>query len=205
MRKEIDCEIRRPIGPELPVAFQTELEAAHGEGFLVSVVEAFDRALAPVHLVLDELGAYLDPFLAPDDVLVWLLGWLGVPDDRNRAVQDQRRLLADAAELYRDTGTAAGLRAQLAEVLGWEVEIVENGAAVASSDPEVALPGEPALALHISVGTPAGVDPSDPGVVRRVNSLVRALKPVHVPHTVEVVSSSGAGGTDTPSSASTAS
>lgn len=201
MREAVDAPTRRPIGPQLPVVFQARLEQAAPDDFLAAVVEAFDRALAPVHLVLDELAAYLDPLLAPDDLLLWLLGWLGLPDDRNRTVDKQRQLLAGAADLYRGSGTPAGLRAQLQAVLGWDVEVADNGATAATADPDAALPGQAVLGLHVRLHPPDGVDVDDPALLRRMSGLVRALKPAHVPHRVELVSAPIDG--DNPSSEST--
>jgi phage tail-like protein len=210
MRLEDDCEIRNPISPHLPAVFQDAIEAwtnaptaSRGEPFLPAVLDAFDRSLAPVHLVLDELGGYLDPYLVPEDLLPWLMSWLGLPDDRSRSASDRRRLVAHAATLYRAAGTAAGLAEQLTEVVGWVVEIEENGAAAASRAADESLPGDPTLSLHVRFRAPPGTDPADQAVIRRLGSLVQSLKPAHVPHTVEVVTGARPSEGESPSSDST--
>ena len=210
MQPDVEDEIRNPISPHLPAVFHNAIEAwtkaptaSRGEPFLPAVLDAFDRSLAPVHLVLDELGAYLDPHLVPEDLLPWLMSWLGLPDDRSRSVSDRRRLVARAATLYRAAGTAAGLAEQLTEVVGWEVEIVENGAAAASRAADEPLPGDPTLSLHVRFRAPPDTDPADRAVIRRLASLVQSLKPAHVPHTVEVVTGERASDGESPRSRST--
>jgi len=198
----VGWEVRVPIVPELPAVFQAELDTQKGPSFLAAVLEAFDQTLAPVHGVLDELDAYVDPDLVPEDLLPWLLTWLGLPDDRAQPVHARRRLLRRAGALYRAAGTVGGLADQLAEIVGWQVEIEENGATVASATPDEPLPGDATLSLRVCFHAPAGVDPADPVLARRLASIVQAVKPAHVPHVVEVVAAS-AGGEDTPSSHST--
>jgi phage tail-like protein len=203
MRMAVDCEVRNPVARQLPAVFQGDLEASGPDGLLAALVEAFDRALAPALLVLDDLGVYLDPYLTPDDFLPWLLTWLAVPDDRSRTTAERRRIAAHAAGLYRGSGTRGGLREQLVEVLGWDVDVEENGATLATTDPDAALPGAPSLGLHVRVHAPAGIDVGDAAIARRVASIVQTLKPAHVPHTVEIVAASGDSAGSTPSSSST--
>src|SRR5262249_33790086 len=50
----------RPIGAELPAAFQED-------DFCQRMMTAFDEVLAPLFTTLDCLDSYLDPRLAPDD------------------------------------------------------------------------------------------------------------------------------------------
>lgn len=96
---------------------------------------AFDDALAPVVSTIDNLEAYLDPDLAPPDMLRWLATWVAYPvgetwpDDRARA------LVRRAVELYRWRGTVKGLRALLETYLGQSVEIVEPGGVSWSTTP----------------------------------------------------------------------
>jgi phage tail-like protein len=199
----LDWEIRRPIAPELPAVFQAELDATDGDAFLAAVLEGFDRSLAPVHVVLDELAAYVDPDLVPEDLLPWLLTWLGLPDDRSRPVDARRRLLRRAGALYPVAGTASGLADQLTEIVGWDVEIEENGATIVATRPDEPLPGDATLSLRVRFVAPEGVDPSDRVLLRRLTSVVQAVKPAHVPHTVEVVAVPTGSSGGTPSSDST--
>jgi len=165
-----------PIGPSLPSLYQDD-------EFAQRFVSAFDDVLAPIQSSLDNLSAYLDPNLAPDDFVDWLAEWVGAVIDGTWDVERRRASVARAAELYRSRGTARGLAAQVELVTGGEVEIIENGAAQWAFDPATALPGaaQADLLVRVSVPDPKTVD------VGRLDRLVATAKPAHVPHRVEVV------------------
>ncbi len=166
----------RPIGAGLPGLYQDD-------AFAQRFVGAFDDVVAPVFAALDELDAYLDPLLAPEDFLDWLAGWVGVALDQTWPVERRRAFVASAVELFRLRGTATGLAAHVAIFSGGEVEVVESGAAAWSSKAEAAIPGEaaPDLLVRVRVTDPATLDAA------RLDALVAAAKPAHVPHRVEVV------------------
>lgn len=165
-----------PLHPALPALYQDDAFAA---GFL----GALDDILAPIFSTIDNFATYLDPWLTPDDFLTWLATWVGIGLDDTWDDARRREVVARAVELYRMRGTAAGLAAQISIQTGGEVEIIENGATAWSADPASELPGspEPLVVVRISVPDPKSVDAS------RVDALVAAAKPAHVPHRVEVV------------------
>ncbi len=168
--------VPRPLGSTLPGVYQED-------AFTQRLTQAFDDVVAPVYETLDNLAAYVDPWLAPADYLDWLGGWVGAVIDETWDEGRRRAAIARAAELYRSRGTAMGLAAQVELVTGGTVEIVENGATAWSVDPGGALPGSaaPSLTVRIRVKDPATVDSA------RLDRLVAAAKPAHVPHTIEVV------------------
>ena len=73
-----------PIVSLLPGIYQDDL-------FTQEFTGGLDDVLAPVFTTLDCLDTYVDPWLAPEDFLEWLAGWVGVvidegwPLDRSRA------------------------------------------------------------------------------------------------------------------------
>lgn len=165
-----------PVGPTLPGLYQEDELAQR-------LVGAFDEVVAPVFASLDGLDAYLDPLVAPEDFLDWLAGWVGVALDQTWPVERRRSFVASAVDLFRLRGTATGLAAHVAIFSGGEVEIVESGAAGWSSKAEAAVPGAaaPDLLVRVKVPDPAALDAG------RLDALVSAAKPAHVPHRVEVV------------------
>ncbi|MBF6606457.1 MAG: phage tail protein [Chloroflexi bacterium] len=169
-----------PVAATLPGLY---LEDDLGQRF----VAALDETLAPVFATLDAFPAYLDPAMTPEDVLDWLAGWVGMPMDQTWPIERRRALVASAVELYRSRGTASGLAAQVALFTGGDVEISESGAAGFSVVPNAAVPGQATadLLVRISVSDPKAVDAT------RVDALVRAAKPAHVPHRIEIVKASG--------------
>ena len=82
-----------PLADTLPALFQ-------GDDFTRRFVSAFDAALAPIFVTLDNLTAYLDPWLAPDDFLEWLGGWFGLILDEGWSIERRRAVLANAFEFY---------------------------------------------------------------------------------------------------------
>jgi phage tail-like protein len=164
------------IGALLPGLYQDD-------GFTQRFVSGLDPVLATVFVVLDSLEAYVDPRIAPDDFVEWLAGWVGV-DPRTITDLRQRRLLVhETAGLLAWHGTTEGL-ARLIEVhTGIVPEIIETGAAAASSDPASAPPGTPRfeLLVRLAVDDPAAFDAGP------VDRLVSRAKPAHVVHHVQVV------------------
>lgn len=171
-----DLDTPVPLGPTLPALYQED-------DFSQRFVGAFDAALAPIFASLDCFDAYLDPFVAPDDFLAWLAGWVGIEIDETSSPERQREIIARAVDLYRMRGTAAGLTAHVSILTGGHVEILESGAAGWSIDPGGEMVGSPeaSLVVRVEVADPSTVDP------RRLDALVAAAKPAHVPHRVQVV------------------
>lgn len=165
-----------PIGMRLPGLYVDD-------DFTQRFVASFDDALAPIFATLDCLPAYLDPRLAPADFLEWLAGWVGLVLDESWSVRRRRELVTTAVELYRWRGTRRGLAEHVRLLTGGQVEITESGASAWSSQPQTPLPGSdtPALRVRVQLPDPSTVD------LRRLDALVAAAKPAHLPHVVEVV------------------
>jgi phage tail-like protein len=141
-----------------------------------------DEVLAPVLSTLDSFPAYLDLATTPPDLLPWLGQWLGVPVQPKGGTGQDRELLAGAAGLQAQGGTAAGITRAVEAAYGEPVEVRENGAASWSTTPGGDLPGQPGPAIVVVVRPRPGrvVD------VDRLDALVATLKPAHVEHRVEV-------------------
>ncbi|HYM50051.1 MAG TPA: phage tail protein, partial [Candidatus Limnocylindrales bacterium] len=95
-----------PLGAMLPGLFQDD-------GFAQRMMAAFDEVLAPIFSTLDNLEAYFDPWLAPEDFLDWLSAWVGLPLDETWPVERRRAFVARAYDLFRLRGTVRGLRAHV--------------------------------------------------------------------------------------------
>lgn len=169
----------RPLGPALPAIYQDD-------DFAQRMLDALDEVVAPIYSTLDNFDAYLDPWLAPDDFLEWLAGWVGIAIDERWDEARRRQVVARAVELYGRRGTAAGLAGQVEIQTGGQVEIVENGATAWSVDPGGELPGspEPLVVVRVAVPDPSTVDTA------RLDALVAAAKPAHVMHRIEIARTS---------------
>lgn len=171
----LDLRSPHPIGELLPAVYSDD-------DFAQRFVAALDELLAPILSTLDCLDAYLDPALAPADFVDWLAGWVALPLDEAWSLERRRRLVAAAVALHRRRGTRHGLAELVALATGGEVEIIESGGCVGGGEPGTALPGSGRPGLHVRVRVP------DPSAVNaaRLDELVAANKPAHLPHSFDV-------------------
>ncbi len=166
----------RPIGAELPSVFQDD-------DFCQRMMSALDEVLAPLFTTLDCLGSYLDPTLAPADFVDWLASWVGIDIDETWSLERRRRLIQDAAILYRIRGTAAGLAAHVRLYAGVTPEIEDGGGCGWSQTADSPMPGSPRPHLIVRIRVEEQAD------VRRntINRIVAASRPAHVPYNLELV------------------
>jgi phage tail-like protein len=171
-----DLDSALPLVLQLPAVYQED-------EFTRRLVSAFDTGLAPVIATLDDLAAYLDPWLTPDDFVGWLARWVGAEPEHAATLAARREIVATAVALHRRRGTAAGIASVVRLATGGRVEVYDTGGAQWSRSPRAPLPGDPSavVRVRVAVADPAGID------LRRLDALVGAVKPGHVRHTVEVV------------------
>ena len=164
-----------PIGQTLPGVFQ-------GDSFTQRWCSAMDEVVAPVITTLDSFSAYLDPATAPEDLLPWLAGWMGIALDGHQSAERQRELVQIGVELLQWRGTARGVRAAVRALFDIEPELSESGGTAQSTQTGTPLPGSdrPDLLVRLRVPNPEEFD------VRRLDALVEMAKPAHLPHRVEV-------------------
>lgn len=180
-----------PIGPTLPAIFADDDLAQR-------FVAGLDEVLAPFLVVLDNLDSYFDPALAPLDFTRWLADWVGAETDgieTDGAPADgltgERRLraaVAAATYLHRVRGTRRGLSEAVRLVFGVTPRITESGAAEWHARPLGPVPGDRRPHLHVSLALP---DPTAADA-HRLDTLVAAARPAHMPYTVEVTAATAA-------------
>jgi len=178
MRGPLEVRSAHPLGETLPAVYRED-------PFTQRFCDGLDAVLAPVLSTLDNLAAYLDLGTAPEDLLPWLAHWLGLAVDPGHDPVRQRELLRSTSELHGWQGTRRGIELAVAALLGVRAQVVESGGASWSTDAADPLPGEATPAVVVRVFPEEGrqVDPD------RLNALVASLKPAHVVHRVQVVTS----------------
>jgi len=121
------------IAKHLPAIYQ-EGPAPEREGLLDGLLSAHQEIVDGLDARIDGFVGMLDPSTtpAPRDFLAWLGSWVSVDvEDVEPAVAGairesrQRRLVNDAARLWRERGTASGLRSMLEACYDAHVEIDE--------------------------------------------------------------------------------
>ena len=163
----------RPLIESLPGIYQEDPVAR-------SLTGVFDDSLAPILSTIDNLSAYLDPALAPDDFLDWLAGWVGLLPDETWPVERRRALVALAVQLYRRRGTSAGLAMHVRLLGVADVEVKDSGGSTWSRRPGSKPPGDASYSLTVKV-TPPKKGKLDQG---KIDALVASAKPAHVAHKV---------------------
>ncbi|MFI2228716.1 phage tail protein [Nocardia testacea] len=177
MRGTIDgLPSARPLGETVPAVYQQDW-------YTQQLCAAFDELLAPVFTTLDSFDAYLDPSTAPEDMLGWLAGWIGLTFVGRETEARRRDLVRAGVRTLAARGTARSVREAVAAVFDVEPEIEESGGIVASTTPGTPSPGNPhpLLTVRLVVTDRSAIDE------RRLDALVDAVKPAHIPHHVEVV------------------
>lgn len=176
-----------PIGTMLPAVFADD-DLAH------RFVAGLDEVLAPILNVLDCLDTYFRPSLAPLDFVAWLGGWIGAETDGTEPEERLRAAVAAAAYLHRIRGTRKGLSETVRLAFGVEPEITESGAAGWSARPLGPVPGEHRPRLHVHVRLPRRTAYDE----HRLAALVAAVRPAHMPYTVQVTAATAAERTPEP-------
>jgi phage tail-like protein len=177
------AELRSPrqIIDSLPGLYQED-ELAR------ALTAAFDDAYAPVLSTIDNLDAYLDPALTPEDFLDWLAGWVGLLLDETWPIERRRALVALASQIYRRRGTASGLTMQLKLLTSGEIAVSDSGGASWSKTPGSKPPGDSSCSVAVRV-KPAKKESID---AAKLDALVAAAKPAHVAHSVDTGDRAGA-------------
>ncbi len=168
-----------PLGNLLPSVYREDL-------FAQRLCDGLDEVVAPVIATLDSLPAYLDPATAPEDMLGWLAGWMGIVLDGHQGPGRQRELVQAGVELLQWRGTVRGIRSAVRALFDTEPQIVESGGVAVSETAGSDLPGSAQTSLVVRLQV-ADLDSFD---VRRLEALVEMTTPAHVPHRVEVVATS---------------
>jgi phage tail-like protein len=179
-----------PLGLMLPAVFADDELAQR-------FVAGLDEVLAPLHNVLDCLDAYFTPSLAPADFTRWLGSWVGAEADGPDRPRDSpgppglqgpqneawlRAAVAAAVHLHRIRGTRRGLAETIRLAFGVEPEISESGCATWDARPLGPFAGDPRPRLHVTVALPHPT----PADQHRLETLVAAARPAHMPYTVQV-------------------
>lgn len=88
----------------------------------------FESLWNPVEARIENIHYYFDPKMTPSDFLRWLATWSDLAFDDRWTDEQQRKLLASAARLYRIRGTRPGLVEHLEIYTGQRAIITEHRA-----------------------------------------------------------------------------
>src|SRR5262245_39323656 len=142
-----------PLGSTLPALYL-------GDNLAQQLCAAFDDVLAPIFAVMDCFPAYLDAGTAPENMLDWLAGWIGLTLADQGGAARKRDSIAIGAAVLPERGTARSIREAVRAAFNLETEIVESGATSWSTTPDPAPPGEevPDLLVLVVSDEPDSID-----------------------------------------------
>lgn len=171
-------------GLNSPYSLVDLLPAVYQEDpFAVRLTAGWDEVIAPIISTLDCLDAYLDPRLAPEDLLSWLAERLGTRLDEKWPVERKRAATEGALTGHRDRGTVGGVRTRIALATGGVVELSDSGGVFTSRSPDTPYPAGLPSTVEVRVAVPRDEEASPVDVER----LMQQCMPAHVPYHVEVV------------------
>ncbi len=137
--------------------------------FLGQFLLAFEEIFVPIEQTVDNFDLYLDPYATPAFFLGQLAAWLNLTLDEKWPLDKRRRLVAEAAELYRRRGTHWSLSRFLEIYTGAVPQIVESD-------------DQPYL-FSVVLRLPAGSQAIDRATVERI---IEVSKPAHSVYTLEI-------------------
>ena len=107
----------------LPKAFRNDPDSAD---FLERFLSIADNQRGTVTTEVDRMAALFDPMAVPTEFLSWLSEWVGMALDEQLPLERRRRLVREAAALYRLRGTPEGVRRFVSLFCGVEVKVLEH-------------------------------------------------------------------------------
>ena len=181
---------RRSTGPRLPGPptasargyMRDSLPALYRENdFAMRFVGALETVLDPIVATLDALPSYVDPKLAPSDMIEVMSAWLGIELDESMDDPTRRELLLRAAETARWRGTLKGLEMTLLLTFpDLPLRVEDEGGVVFTRDAN----SEPAPAANrFIVYCDKPIAAARQSVVARV---IEEQKPMHVKYRLRV-------------------
>jgi len=160
----------------------------------------FESFWNPLEGQIDHIWYYLDPLVAPVDLLPWLASWLNLVLDERWPEAKRRRLLHAAVRLYRRRGTRQGLQEYLEIYTERIPRIVEHRAQNFKLGSETALGQGVALGQQnqphtftIILTLPA-IQHEDPAEVQRqerarrrmIEEIIVTEKPAHAAYNLQL-------------------
>lgn len=134
----------------MKVALAEQLPACLAEDpFLRQFLGIFDELTETVEMQVAGLEHVVDVTVAPDHIVRWLGGWLGITDiDPSIPVARQRAWVKEMGRLMWWRGTRVGLEGILKLATGEQVEVIDSGGVYRSGQ----APGNPRH-VEIRVGS----------------------------------------------------
>jgi len=151
--------------------------------FVQRMLPAFDEVLAPIISTLDCFPSYLDPSLAPLDMVKYMASWLLPNYEGQLSEEGLRHALSTVVERSGWRGTARGIHDGLETFNLASIEVQDSGSTTVSTkptDPDTWPEVAPPTVKIVCVAGDASVDAGS------ISRHLRLLVPAHVILTAEI-------------------
>jgi phage tail-like protein len=156
----------------------------------------FESMWKPVSQQIDQMDAYFDPGLTPENFIPWLSTWVGLPVDENLPSERKRTLLKSAMMLFQCRGTYKALQTYLQIYTGGKVEVIEQRARNFVLGPQSTLgvdialgtenkPNTVSINIRVSVEELERMQFTEAMYHRKIEEITRSLVPAHVDYQVQ--------------------
>ena len=163
---------RRPLEEPNSIYSRYLPDIFQEDDFLRRFLHIFEDIWEPLEQRQDHIAMYFDPRTCPVSFLPWLASWLDIPLKTHWPIARQRRLLAQAIELYSWRGTSYGLIRMIEVCTGLIPTITD-------------VPGQPhVFRIQISLAVGAADETVDRALIE---NLIQTHKPAHVGYILEVL------------------
>lgn len=162
--------------------------------FMGRFVMLFESFWYPIEDRINNVHDYLDPKLAPPDLLPWLATWVDLVLDEKWPEEKRRKLLSAMVALYRQRGTRRGLQQYLEIYTGQQAHIVEHRAhnfqlgKITRLGPSAAL-GKRNVShtFSVTLNLPALENEEQRKErQRKIEGIIESEKPVHTAYTLTI-------------------
>lgn len=164
----------------------TPPETPFFERYLTGVQDVID----PLREALRRLDALFGAYTTPPDMLLYLASWVCMPLDENWPEMKRRKLVQEAAELFRWRGTAHGLRRFLRIYTGIDPVIqdqpqpgVRLGPETCIGEPGVVIGDIPPHTFTVTISHPAPENLDE----RVIHGIIESEKPAHTAYRLMIV------------------
>ncbi|RYG33538.1 hypothetical protein EON81_17925 [bacterium] len=161
--------------------------------FFTRYLLGFEDSMKPIHEALRRMDELFGAYSTPPEYLLWLGGWVCLPQDDGWGEMKRRRLVQEAVELFRWRGTRRGLSRYLEIYTGKTPEIDDQpvqgmrlGPSMKLGAPETRLGDVPPHTFVVTVSS------DGPGTLddQTLHEIISFEKPAHTVYTLRIVSGS---------------
>jgi phage tail-like protein len=150
----------------------------------------FEETITPVEQMVDNIASYLDPDLAPEELLPWLASWANIHVVEAWDESRKRSVVRSMFRIFQWQGTRKGLR----ECLKLYLNIGDRDIDIQETFGGIPMDGSAKIGVNTVIGSSAHnsmiivLQAEDPGSVDRVlvEKLIEDWKPAHVGYTLEI-------------------